>query len=597
LPPAALRELGRIPAPARALLNSARVKRLFFVLSASASALAISCAPSRLWGPPPEPIGKIRVDNGVQRLGRSFLRRRDGILEARFAGDPYERGFARGRLARKQIEEGQRDLNFLLDKVVTSSLRRWVFKELLAISLLRSERFLSEGHRAEIAGLADSERPDPFPREWNPFARHLALHALHDFSQRWIDTVPLAASCTGFLAGPGATADGHVYLARNFDFEAGARFDRDKIVAAIVPEQGFPYLSVTFAGLTGVVSGFNSRGLGIAINALPGGPTASEGEFASLLAADVLQFDSTVDEAIDRIRRTKVLVSDLYLLADRSGDIAVVEKTPKATGVRRGAKALTAANSAATPEIAALVGPPPSSGSSAARGARMAELVARASGRIDPARAVEILRDRRGVGDADLGPGNRSAIDCFIATHSVVFDLTRGRAWVAAAPHTLGGYAVFDLDLLAEAPPGDPRFAALERDDLPADPELASGAYARYRRARSVNGRAREAIRAGDLAAARALASDALDLAPNFVEALACRGEAELRAKDETAAVNDFDAALALHPGPPDFESQIRGFRNIALRRKSTRRLLKFPLFFEDLFARSEEPGAPAPGS
>jgi len=552
--------------------------------------LASSCAPPRLWGPAPERVGEPHFANGVDVLGGSFLRKRDGIIEARFAGDPYERGFARGRLARGQIVEGQEDLNFLLAHVVPSGFRRWVFKELLAISLRRSERYLSEAHRAEIAGLADSERPNPFPGQWNPFARHLALHALHDFSQRWIDTVPLTASCTGFLAGPGATADGHVYLARNFDFEAGARFDREKIVAAVVPDRGFPYLSVTFAGLTGVVSGFNSQGLGVAINALPGGPTGAEGEFASLLAADVLQFDTTVREAIERIRRAKVLVSDLYLLADRSGDLAVVEKTPKRTGVRRGATALSAANSAVTPEIAALVGPPPSSGSSAARGARVAELVARASGRIDARRAVAILRDRKGAGETDLGPGNRSAIDAFIATHSVVFDLTLGRAWVAAAPHTLGRYVAFDLDLLATAPPEDHRFAQLERLDLPPDPDLASGAYARYRRAREANLRARRALGARDLGAARDLATRALGLAPDFAEALACRGEAELRGHEDAAAAADFDAALALHPGPPAFTSQIRKFRDLALRGRSPRKPLEFPLFFEDLFDERDSP-------
>jgi isopenicillin-N N-acyltransferase-like protein len=538
--------------------------------------------------PPPEAL---RSEAGVETFGRSFLRRRDGILEGRFVGPPYARGYARGRLAHRQIVDGERDLDFLLGKMVASPIRRWLLRRLLAVSLRRSDRFVSADHRAEIAGLADAETPDPLPNQWSPFARHFALHALHDFSQRWMDTVPLSGACTGFLAAGKATADGHVYLARNFDFEAGPRFDRDKIVAAVVPGKGYPYLSVTFAGLTGVVSGFNSRGLGIAINALPGGPTRSAGEFSTLLAADVLQYDASVEAAVARIENARVLVSDIYLLADAAGHLALVEKTPSAVAVLRSRRALSAANSAQTRKIRSIAGPPPTSGSSRARGERMAELVARRFGRIDPAEAAAILRDRRGVGGAELGPGNRSAINAFLSTHSVIFDLTARRAWVAAAPHSLGPYVAFDLDLLARAAPRDPRFAALGRAEISADPFLTSGAYARYRRARKENERARREIEAGRDRQAREAASVALSLAPAFAEAIACRGEAELRLGDFAAAVSDFDAALALHPGPPDFESEIRQLRRRAAGRQRASRLLKFPLFFEDLF---DEP-APAP--
>jgi hypothetical protein len=543
--------------------------------------VAAACAPSPPRTAAPRVDTVLEVEGGLRRFGSSFLREREGIREARFAGPPYLRGYARGRLAYPQIAAGEEDLDALLKDMIPSGFRRWSLRRLLGLSMRRSEKWIGEDHIEEIRGIADAEFPDPLPGGWSPFARQLSLHALHDFSQRFIDTVPLSGACTGFAAAGPATADGHVYLARNFDFEAGGRFDREKIVAAVVPESGLRYLSVTFGGMTGVVSGFNEKGLGVSLQSLSGGPTASSGEPSSLLVADVLQHDATLEQAIARIRAARVLVSDLYLVADGSGAMAVVEKTPKETGVRRGGPTLAATNLPGVAEISREVGATPGSSSSAARQERIDGLVARARGSIDAPGAVAILRNRLGIGDAPLGPGNRNAIDALIACHSVVFDLTARRAWVAAAPHTLGRFVSFDLELLSTAEPDDPRFAELAGRAIAADPYLASG-YPAYLEARRENLRARRALAAGDSASAQRDASAALALAPEFVEALACRGEARLRLGDFAGAVEDFDASTRLQPGPPDFAAEIDRFRRAAGARTVPARPLAFPVALAD---------------
>jgi len=546
------------------------------------AALAASCAPAekrRAAAPLAEP----RETNGIRTIGSSFLRRRGGVFEARFAGAPYERGYARGRLLYDQIAAGEKDLEFLLARMVPSPWKRWALREILAWTMRRSDRWVGREHEEEIAGMADAEFPDPVPGAWKPYARQFALHFLHDFTQRFTDTMPLAGACSGFAAGSASTADGHVYLARDFDFEAGPQFDREKIVGAVVPDSGHAYLSVSFGGLTGVVSGFNDAGLGLSIHALTGGPTSGAGEPSALLAADVLQRDATVDQAIARIRAARVLVSDLYLLADATGALAVVEKTPRATGVRRGAGWISATNLARTPEVVRFVGRPPSYSTAASRQARLDELLSARSGRLDAAAAVAILRDRNAPGGARLGPGNRNAIDALIACHSVVFDLTARRAYVAAAPHTLGAYAAFDLALLAAAAPEDPRFAKLDAASIPADPLLASGEYARYRRARQLNRLAREELSRGKPADAERDASSALGSSPDFLEALVCRGEARWRLGKKIAAEADFDSASRLSPGPPDFAAQVERVRRDLREGRAPGRLVSFPLSLEDI--------------
>jgi isopenicillin-N N-acyltransferase like protein len=545
-------------------------------------ALAASCAPAERHHSVVR-LAEPAEANGVRTLGRSFVRRRGGIFEARFAGQPYERGYARGRLVYDQIAAAEKDLDSLLVQMVPSPLKRWAMRQLLGWTMRRSEKWIGPEHEAEIAGMTDAEFPDPLPGGWSPYARELALHALHDFSQRFTDTMPLSGACSGFAAGPGATADGHVYLARNFDFEAGPRFDREKIVAAVVPDSGHAFLSVTFGGLTGVVSGLNDAGLSVSLQALTGGPTAGSGGPSSLLVADVLERDATVEQAVERIRAARVLVSDIYLLADASGALAVVEKTPRATGVRKGGDWVSATNLAETPEIARIVGPPPAFSTSPYRQRRLDELLAARAGRLDAAAAVEILRDRKGLGDAPLGLGNLNGIDALIACHSVVFDLTNRRAYVAASPHTLGAYAVFDLSLLAGANPDDPRFAALDALSVPADPLLTSGEYARYRQARELNRRARAELRSGFAANSERDANAALSLAPDFLEALVCRGQARSRQGKDAA---DLEVALRLSPGPPDFAAQIERARQ-DLRSGP---LVGFPLSLEDLLEENQRP-------
>jgi len=574
-----IREIGRRVHEAILGQNRSRMLRRFF-LSAAAALLLSRCAPQTPRAAAPILPAVLEETGGTRRFGNSFLREREGILEARFEGRPYERGYARGRLAYRQIAAGERDLDRLLAELVPSPLRRWALRSLLALSIRRSTKWIDAPHREEIRGVADAEFPDPVPGGWSPYARQLSLHALHDFSQRFIDTIPLSGACSGFAADGSRSADGHVYLARNFDFEAGARFDREKIVAAIVPEEGWRFLTVTFGGMTGAVSGFNEKGLGVSLQSLTGGPTSGAGQPSILLVADLLQHDSTVDQAVERIRAARVFVSDIYLLADAAGALAVVEKTPRETGVRRAAGILSATNVALTPEVSVRTGPPPASSSSLARQARLDELLARA--RPGAASSVAILRDREGAGSKPLGPGNRNAIDALIACHAVVFDLSARRAWVAAAPHTLGKFVCFDLDLLSFAPPEDPRFAALASDGVPADPYLTGGGYRRYLDARRAVRQAHEELRAGDFEAARRDASAALALAPDFPEAFASRAEAALRTRDFAGAIADFDAALRLDPGPPEFTARIRAFRDAAAARTIPRRFLTFPLSLED---------------
>ena len=539
-------------------------------VGAAALAALAACSPARPASVPAAQGRDLPIERQgeARRLGNSWLAPvvpvgvTHGIHVGRFAGAPYDLGLAFGRLGRPFIREQETHLDALFRALVPGSFKRTFIRQASAFRLRALPEEIPADLLLEIAGLADGYEPVPPASGWNAWRRMLDLHALHDLSQRYVDAPALAAACTGFLA---KTPQG-VFLARNFDFEGGDVFDRLKLVSVMVPEGRIPYLSVGFPGMLGVVSGFNREGIGVALQAIAGGETAGSGTPMTLVLADVLGNEGTFDGAVERLRRARVFVSDLVLLGDaKTGRIAVVEKSPSAFAVRESSGAfLGATNEAEDSAVKEHGRALPKGSTSAKRRARLDALLAERGASLDVASAVVILRDRRGASGEDLGPGNRNAIDASIAAHSVVLDLTRGRAWVAAFPHTLGPYVPVDLAAVAAAPNGPPAFDS----PVPADPWL-SGGFDRYRRARGALAEARELERArgeGWLERAANAASRAHELSPAFAEATAKLGELELRRGNRERALSLLDEALAHDPGPAPLRTAVQRWRDAAAR-------------------------------
>ncbi len=538
-----------------------------------AAALLGACAPSRPAGAPaaaaPDP--RVETNGAVRRLGSSWVApvvppgSESGILVGRFVGAPYDLGLASGRLTRPWIRSQETHLETLFAALIPGGLKRSFIRQLAAFRLRALPGEIPPDLLVSIAGLADGYEPVPPVSGWNAWRRMLDLHALHDVSQRFVDAPALAGACTGFLA---RTPDGGVLLARNFDFEGGDVFDRQKLVSVVRPDGKIPYLSVGFSGTLGVVTGFNREGIGVALQAIAGGETAGSGEPVTLLLADVLRNEATFEGAVARLRAARVFVSDLILLADaKTGRIAVVEKSPSAVAVRETSGAwLAATNEAEDAAVKARARALPEGSTSRKRRARLDVLLSQEGSSLDVARAIAILRDRAGARGEDLGHGNRNAIDASIAAHSVVLDLSRRRAWVAVFPHTLGAYVPVDLEDVLAADGGPPVPAAAP---MPPDPWLGSGGFGRYREARAALAEVRaleRGARAGWLEAAFAAASRAHALAPDFPEATAKLGEMELRLGDRARARALLDEALARDPGPAPVRAAAARWREAAAR-------------------------------
>jgi hypothetical protein len=478
--------------------------------------------------PPPLAGEQVVEGGGARRLGPCWRREREGQHVLYLEGDAFTLGYCNSRLAGDLMKRQEQALydalaTFVPHAAVQHLLVRalaWIYRDLPA--------HLTESERREVAGLA-AGYADPFPERGPAYARILSYHAIHDIGQALVDN-PLLG-CTAFAVSGAASADGHTLLARNFDFEAGPVFDDDKTVVFVKPDHGLPFVSVAWAGMMGVVSGMNVAGIGVTINAAGSDDLAIEGTPTTVLVREVLQHARSLDDAIAILGQREVFVTDIFTVADgRTGEVAVVERTPRRIDVRRSPTRVAAANHLEGPAMAgdAENARRMRDDTTVSRRARLEELLD--AGPVTPARAVAILRDRRTVRQT-VGLGHRGTIDALIASHSVVFDLTARRLWVSRGPHTLGPYLAYDLDAVFG---GNATFD--ESADIPADPLLADGTYDRFRqglarfeaaKALLDDGRAKEAVEA-----ARA----GLELAPDHPPGLYLLGRACAAAGDAEGA-------------------------------------------------------------
>ena len=481
--------------------------------------------------------------DGKTWLGKSWAGRREGLLVVHLQGSPFEMGYAHGVLLQEQMHTLENEFLQMIQGYVP---RHWVMEVLKDYVIYRNRHlsdFVPENYRLEIYGTTLG-CPDIHPEEGSFYNRMLNYHAAHDISYLMIDN-PLVsrAGCTAFGAWGGATENGHLLTGRNFDWEAAEVFSRDRVVVMCEPDGGIPFISLSWAGMAGVVSGMNRAGVAVTVNGAPSSLPRETATPVAIVARDVLQRARNLAEALEIVRRAKVFVSTVWLVGSRAdGKFVVVEKTPHATQVREPeGDSIVCANHFQTAELKedSRNKSYMAEATSVSRHTRMTELMQHSRGTLNAARAAEILRDRNLPGGAFASNGHRAALNALIATHATVMDLTDGILWASSPPNQLGKFVAFDVQDFDHELPGR---------TVPPDPALASGEFERAREAQKSLAAGQRALRDKDAQAALKLAEKAEALNPGFYQNASLRGRALLSLGQRVEAARAFEAALAAHP-------------------------------------------------
>lgn len=412
-------------------------------------------------------------DGSTWHYGNSWRTERGAIHQMHLEGAPLLLGFSTALLSEEENQHLEDELLGLVDRSLPSPTIFWLIQKYVTYRNCNLASFVPTAQIMEFAG-AGAGYQNRHPEMGPPFHRILNYHAAHDISHYVMDT-PLMG-CTAFAAWDKATTDGHLLVGRNFDFEAGKAFDVDKLVMEVIPENGFRFMSVGWPGLLGVVTGINEKLIYISLNGANSADNRDVGIPVSLLLRQVMEQADSIESAFAIIQKAPVFVSDIFLVADgKTGNTALIEKTPAHCAIiypQAGSDTIVSSNHFHSTE---LQNDPRNlsyleSGSSKQREERMLELVARHEGHIDFLTAAEILRDRKGLHDEEIGNGNRYALNALIATHSVITDVTKGIMWVSSSPHQLGPYLPFSLNDFASRP---------DVATIPEDPFLSDG-YSDY---------------------------------------------------------------------------------------------------------------------
>ncbi len=500
--------------------------------------------------------------DGRRTFGRSWLAESHGIRRLYLEGDPFEIGLANAKLTGDLIIEIEESLLRTLRQYVPSYAARWLIGQIVLLRNRTLPRHVPEEYKTEVLGLSrgfedrHAEIAPLYHRMLNYHAAHDIGHAFENTSLATTSAVEDSsvtirraaggdslAGCTGFAAWGRHVRDGHVLVGRNCDLEAGPTFDVNKIVTLFRPREGNAFLSVSWAGWLGAVTGLNEKRLFVSINASHADDGRRIGTPVSFVVRRALQYASGITEAVEIIERAEMFVSEAFLVADgNAGRAVIVEKSPHRTAVRESeGEYLVSANHFLTDTFAGDRANRDfmASATTVARHERMDELVARAKGELDATGAAEVLRDRRGMGDLDVGNGNRSTVNPLIATHSVIADATAGTLWVAAAPHQLGAYVPFSIE----------SFDTVDADGiLPADEFLTGGGYGRYLESEDLLARGDALLRAGDPAGAKRLLNESSALNPSYYRGMVLLARVALAENDRAEAKRLLERALERQP-------------------------------------------------
>mgnify|MGYP003860406109 CR=1 FL=1 len=124
---------------------------------------------------------------------------------------------------------------------------------------------------------------------------------------------------------------GSVIMGRNYDM----LFDFKKLTESslIAPKGKYSYISQSDVFI-GRSDGINENGLSIAMSFV-NGTEVQPGIGFHFIVRKVLENCSKTEQAIKLVQETKVASANNFLIADKTGDIAVVESAPKNSVIRR----------------------------------------------------------------------------------------------------------------------------------------------------------------------------------------------------------------------------------------------------------------------
>ncbi|HQE59906.1 MAG TPA: C45 family autoproteolytic acyltransferase/hydrolase [Spirochaetota bacterium] len=380
----------------------------------------------------------VLINGSLYSFGKSRIRKSEnGLWEMYIEGDPYERGVAAGKLSSALVGLQEKYFIDQIKVMIPSDTYLNILKVFVAWFNRDLDKYIKQEYLSEIYGISRSA-PDAYDYIGPKYQRMLNYHGAHDIGHALVNMH--LVGCTSFSVKGSYTSDGKMLIGRNFDFNMGDDFAKDKIVAFYAPSSGYKYMMVTWGGMTGVVSGMNEAGLTVTINAAENDIPKSVATPIALIAREILQYSQNIDEAYSIASKRKSFVAESIMIGSaKDKKTVIIEKKPDKTDIYDTGNDLIISTNHFLKNKAAI-----QEESSVYRFNRVNEMISGKKGmKVDD--VAYILRDMKGKNGADIGEGNEKTINQLAAHHSIIFKPEDLIVWVSTSPYQFGRYAAYDL--------------------------------------------------------------------------------------------------------------------------------------------------------
>ncbi|WP_390452514.1 C45 family autoproteolytic acyltransferase/hydolase [Chryseobacterium sp. Alg-005] len=486
-----------------------------------------------------------KINDSTFRYNQNYLtKNKQQLWELYIQGNPLQLGYNNGALTQDLMQKQEEIFFSKVEGFVPSRFKQKLLRGFLKWYNRKMYLNVREDYQAELYGLSQysSEKYNFIAPK---YLRSLYLHGAHDIGHALQDLAMVG--CTSLAVWNENTEDGDLLIGRNFDFYVGDDFAKNKVVEFVKPEQGIPYMSVSWPGMIGVVSGMNQEGITITINAGKSKIPLTAKTPISLVTREILQYAKNIDEAITLAKKRKVFVSESILVGSAHDKNAVIiEVSPTNFGVYR---VQNSSQVFCTNHFQSEAYKNDQRNQkhiieshSEYRYEKLQELLQQ-NKKLNPEKMAAILRDQSGLKGEKIGYGNEKAINQLLAHHAVIFSPQKKLVWVSSNPYQLGEFVCYDLNEIFSGKNLQKGELAKSQMNIPEDPFVHSQEFKNYEQYKILNSEITNAIHE-DMLLTEDFISHYQTLNPDFWEVYYQTGRYYYQLKDYQKAKAEFEKAL-----------------------------------------------------
>lgn len=486
-----------------------------------------------------------KINDTTFSYKQNFLtKNKQQLWELYIKGNPLQLGYNNGALTQDLMQKQEEIFFSKVEGFVPSKFKQKLLNVFLKWYNRKMYLNVREDYQAELYGLSQYSS-DQYDFIASRYLRNLYLHGAHDIGHAMQDLAMVG--CTSLAVWNENTEDGDLLIGRNFDFYVGDDFSKNKLVEFVEPEDGIPYMSVSWPGMIGVVSGMNKEGITVTINAGKSKIPLTAKTPISLVTREILQYAKNIDEAIAIAKKRNVFVSESILVGSAHDKNAVIiEVSPKSFGVYKventsrvfctnhfqsDAYKDDAKNQKQIKES-----------HSAYRYKKLQELLQEEK-KLNPEKMASILRNRSGLKNESIGNGNEKALNQLLAHHAVIFSPQKKLVWVSSNPYQLGEFVCYDLNEIFSEQGLKPNDFSKSKLNIVRDPFVDSQEFKNYEEYRQIS------FKINDAAHNKEMLSDDFiahyqSLNPDFWKGYFMAGKYYFHKKEYSRAKAEFEKAL-----------------------------------------------------